>query len=63
MLAEALGFSGLVMVNANPYVNAVPETLPVADATLTFEYRLICCGVSEIYWIRLTAISAPNRGR
>ncbi len=26
----------------NTYANAVPETLPVADATLTFEYRLIC---------------------
>ncbi len=39
-VSEALGFSGLVMVCANTYVYAVPETLPVADATLTCEYRL-----------------------
>ena len=63
MLSNAFVTFGLVMVNANTYVNAVPETLPVADATLTFEYRLIYCGVSEIYWLRVTAISALNRGR
>jgi hypothetical protein len=62
MLSNAFVTFGLVTVNASTDASAVLEILPVADATLTFEYRLICCDVSEIYWIRLTAISAPNRG-
>ncbi len=51
------------MTNVNRAANALSETFSEPDATLTFEYRLFFWMYQKLTWIRLTAISALNRGR